>query len=214
MPLVVHTGRDGQSVVDAATIDTIKKHGLALKGWPPIKCPPSTSLRLPHTVLTFVFWCATYNHAGPAANIGSATYKSITLALRRQLQLYANVRPTSSLEGKKTAYTDVDLVIIRENTEGEYRGLEHEVRRAACLLAGGWLTCSAPPHRPPLRSCQVSWRTSRSSPRQPALASHILHSSMPWRTTERGSRHATRQQSCTACYLTRSDESCCCSPGF
>lgn len=87
----------------------------------------------PHTVLTFVFWCATYNHAGPAANIGSATYKSITLALRRQLQLYANVRPTSSLEGKKTAYTDVDLVIIRENTEGEYRGLEHEVRRAGLL---------------------------------------------------------------------------------
>ncbi len=42
-------------------------------------------------------------------------------------QLYANVRPCFSLPGYKTRYDDVNLVTIRENTEGEYSGLEHEV---------------------------------------------------------------------------------------
>jgi len=41
--------------------------------------------------------------------------------------LYANVRPCRSIEGYKTLYDNVDLVIIRENTEGEYSGIEHEV---------------------------------------------------------------------------------------
>ena len=43
------------------------------------------------------------------------------------LQLYANVRPCFSLPGYKTRYDAVNLVTIRENTEGEYSGLEHEV---------------------------------------------------------------------------------------
>ena len=46
---------------------------------------------------------------------------------RRVAQLYANVRPCFSLPGYKTRYDDVNLVTIRENTEGEYSGLEHEV---------------------------------------------------------------------------------------
>lgn len=45
----------------------------------------------------------------------------------RASQLYANVRPCFSLPGYKTRYDDVNLVTIRENTEGEYSGLEHEV---------------------------------------------------------------------------------------
>ena len=45
----------------------------------------------------------------------------------QELQLYANVRPCLSLPGYKTRYDNVDLVTIRENTEGEYSGLEHEV---------------------------------------------------------------------------------------
>lgn len=45
----------------------------------------------------------------------------------REFDLYANVRPCKSLEGYKTVYDDVDLVTIRENTEGEYSGIEHEV---------------------------------------------------------------------------------------
>ncbi|XP_019858676.1 PREDICTED: isocitrate dehydrogenase [NAD] subunit alpha, mitochondrial-like, partial [Amphimedon queenslandica] len=45
----------------------------------------------------------------------------------RVFNLYANLRPCRSIEGYKTAYDNVDLVTIRENTEGEYSGIEHEV---------------------------------------------------------------------------------------
>jgi hypothetical protein len=49
------------------------------------------------------------------------------VAYLQELNLYANVRPCFSLPGYKTKYDNVDLVTIRENTEGEYSGLEHEV---------------------------------------------------------------------------------------
>lgn len=45
----------------------------------------------------------------------------------REFNLYANVRPCRSLEGYKTLYDNVDVVTIRENTEGEYSGIEHEI---------------------------------------------------------------------------------------
>ncbi|KAJ6218688.1 hypothetical protein RDWZM_004500 [Blomia tropicalis] len=45
----------------------------------------------------------------------------------RVFSLYANVRPCRSVEGYKTLYNDVDIVTIRENTEGEYSGIEHEI---------------------------------------------------------------------------------------
>lgn len=47
--------------------------------------------------------------------------------LPRVFSLFANVRPCRSIEGYKTLYDNVNLVIIRENTEGEYSGIEHEV---------------------------------------------------------------------------------------
>lgn len=52
---------------------------------------------------------------------------SLNLTLRRTFNLYANLRPCRSIEGYQTAYSGVDLVTIRENTEGEYSGIEHEV---------------------------------------------------------------------------------------
>ena len=54
-------------------------------------------------------------------------FRSLNLTLRKELQLYANVRPCLSIPGYKTRYDGIDLVTIRENTEGEYSGLEHEV---------------------------------------------------------------------------------------
>jgi isocitrate dehydrogenase (NAD+) len=54
-------------------------------------------------------------------------YRSLNVTLRKKLGLYANVRPCKSFEGIKTKYENVDIVTIRENTEGEYSGLEHEV---------------------------------------------------------------------------------------
>jgi len=52
---------------------------------------------------------------------------SLNLTLRRTFNLFANVRPCKSIEGFKTPYDNVDTVLIRENTEGEYSGIEHVV---------------------------------------------------------------------------------------
>lgn len=57
----------------------------------------------------------------------------MNLLLRKTFDLYANVRPCVSIEGYKTPYTDVNLVTIRENTEGEYSGIEHVVSGARPL---------------------------------------------------------------------------------
>merc|ERR1711992_197712 len=54
-------------------------------------------------------------------------FRSLNLALRKEFSLYANVRPCKSLEGYKTLYDNVDVVTIRENTEGEYSGIEHQI---------------------------------------------------------------------------------------
>jgi len=54
-------------------------------------------------------------------------FRSLNLTLRKELDLYANVRPCLSIPGYPTPYPNVDLITIRENTEGEYSGLEHEV---------------------------------------------------------------------------------------
>ena len=64
---------------------------------------------------------------GPMATPIGKGHRSLNLTLRKELQLYANVRPCLSIPGYKTRYDNVDLVTIRENTEGEYSGLEHEV---------------------------------------------------------------------------------------
>ena len=52
---------------------------------------------------------------------------SLNLTLRRTFNLFANVRPCKSIAGYKTPYSNVDTVLIRENTEGEYSGIEHSV---------------------------------------------------------------------------------------
>ncbi|CAK0787861.1 Isocitrate dehydrogenase [NAD] catalytic subunit 6, mitochondrial [Coccomyxa viridis] len=64
---------------------------------------------------------------GPMATPIGKGHRSLNLTLRKELQLYANVRPCFSIPGYKTRYDDVNLITIRENTEGEYSGLEHEV---------------------------------------------------------------------------------------
>lgn len=68
----------------------------------------------------------------------------MNLLLRKTFDLYANVRPCVSIEGYKTPYTDVNIVTIRENTEGEYSGIEHVVGASAaafcCLCAAALLT--------------------------------------------------------------------------
>lgn len=86
---------DGKTTIPAASIDSIRKNTVALKG------PLATPIGKGHV--------------------------SLNLTLRRTFKLFANVRPCKSIKGYKTAYDDVDTVLIRENTEGEYCGIEHEV---------------------------------------------------------------------------------------
>lgn len=57
--------------------------------------------------------------------VGGEGFRSINVELRKKYDLYANVRPAKSWAGVKTRYNDVDIVIVRENTEGLYAGLEH-----------------------------------------------------------------------------------------
>ncbi|KAI4457740.1 decarboxylating dehydrogenases-isocitrate isopropylmalate tartrate [Holotrichia oblita] len=64
---------------------------------------------------------------GPLMTPVGKGHRSLNLALRKEFNLYANVRPCKSLEGYKTLYDHVDVVTIRENTEGEYSGIEHEI---------------------------------------------------------------------------------------
>nr|AAW25157.1 SJCHGC02901 protein [Schistosoma japonicum] len=64
---------------------------------------------------------------GPLATPIGKGHQSLNLALRKEFNLYANVRPCKSIEGYETPYKNVDLVTVRENTEGEYSGIEHVI---------------------------------------------------------------------------------------
>lgn len=79
-----------------AAVDSLKRNKIGLKG----------------------IW-----HTNAADQAGKG---SLNVAFRKELDIYANVALFKSLEGVKTRIPNVDLVVIRENTEGEYSGLEHE----------------------------------------------------------------------------------------
>src|SRR6478609_3147271 len=64
---------------------------------------------------------------GPVTTPVGGGFPSINVALRKRFELYANFRPIRNLPHIPTRYPDVDLIIIRENTEGLYSGIEHEV---------------------------------------------------------------------------------------
>lgn len=64
---------------------------------------------------------------GPIGTPIGTGFKSVNVELRQKLDLYANFRPARSIPGVKTRYDNVDLIVIRENTEGLYSGLEQVV---------------------------------------------------------------------------------------
>src|SRR5207247_2686321 len=63
--------------------------------------------------------------------IGRTGYRSVNVALRKTFDLFANVRPIQSRPGVRTAFSDVDLVVVRENTEDLYSGIEHTIAPGA-----------------------------------------------------------------------------------
>src|SRR5688572_17228300 len=64
---------------------------------------------------------------GPVTTPIGKGFQSVNVRLRRALDLYASLRPVKSLVGVKTRHDDVDLVVVRENTEGLYSGIENQV---------------------------------------------------------------------------------------
>ncbi len=64
---------------------------------------------------------------GPITTPVGAGFRSVNVALRKELELYANLRPARSMTGVESRYTDVDLIVVRENTEDLYAGVEHMV---------------------------------------------------------------------------------------
>ena len=59
--------------------------------------------------------------------VGRVGYRSVNVALRKTFDLYANVRPIKSRPGIKSAFSGVNLVVVRENTEDLYSGIEHQI---------------------------------------------------------------------------------------
>jgi isocitrate dehydrogenase (NAD+) len=68
---------------------------------------------------------------GPITTPVGEGFRSVNVTLRQRLGLYANLRPARSFQGLDTRFDDVDLVIVRENTEDLYAGIEHMVGRDA-----------------------------------------------------------------------------------
>jgi isocitrate dehydrogenase (NAD+) len=68
---------------------------------------------------------------GPITTPVGEGFRSVNVALRQALGLYANLRPARSMKGVQSRYDNVDLVIVRENTEDLYAGIEHRVGRDA-----------------------------------------------------------------------------------
>ena len=64
---------------------------------------------------------------GPITTPVGKGHTSANVALRKRFHLFANVRPAKNLEGIRSRYSGIDLVVIRENTEDLYSGIEHEV---------------------------------------------------------------------------------------
>ncbi|MEW6770473.1 MAG: isocitrate/isopropylmalate dehydrogenase family protein [Bacillota bacterium] len=68
---------------------------------------------------------------GPITTPVGKGFRSVNVTLRQELDLYACVRPAKTLPGIKTRYENVDLIVVRENTEDLYAGIEHRVGKNA-----------------------------------------------------------------------------------
>jgi isocitrate dehydrogenase (NAD+) len=64
---------------------------------------------------------------GPLTTIVGKGFASVNVELRKTLDLYANLRPVRNLPGIASRFGDIDLVVVRENTEDLYTGIEHRI---------------------------------------------------------------------------------------
>jgi isocitrate dehydrogenase (NAD+) len=104
------TGIDFEWETEAAGATAIGEHGTAL--------PPKVLEAIRRNKLAL---------KGPTETPVGTGHRSVNVDLRKQLDLYANLRPVKTLPGIKSRFDGVDLVVVRENTEDLYSGLEHVV---------------------------------------------------------------------------------------
>lgn len=90
------------------------------------KALQSTGEVLPEDVINSIKRCKVALK-GPLTTPLGAGFRSVNVALRKKLNLYANVRPVKTYRGVESRYDNIDLVVIRENTEDLYAGIEHMV---------------------------------------------------------------------------------------
>jgi isocitrate dehydrogenase (NAD+) len=76
---------------------------------------------------------------GPITTPVGGGFRSVNVGLRKALDLYAQVRPCKTYEGVRTRFEDVDLVIVRENTEDLYAGIEYEQGKPETVELIGWI---------------------------------------------------------------------------
>jgi isocitrate dehydrogenase (NAD+) len=74
---------------------------------------------------------------GPLSTPIGSGYRSVNVALRKEFDLYAGIRPCKSMEGVRTPFKDVDLVLVRENTEDLYAGPRSRSASSRGRAAGG-----------------------------------------------------------------------------
>lgn len=115
--------------ISQATVDVLSATGVKIefekilagesaveKGEPPLSALVLDSIRKNKVAIK-----------GPLTTPVGFGFRSVNVTLRQELRLYAGVRPAVSFPGSPTKYEDIDLVMIRENTEGLYSGIEHWV---------------------------------------------------------------------------------------
>lgn len=126
----------GPSIIDAA-VRVLEAAGVALQwdrqlaGMAAVQThsdplPPETLASIRGTRLAF---------KGPLTTPVGGGYRSVNVALRQEFDLYANVRPSVSFDGVASLHKNVNIVLIRENTEGLYSGVEHFIKADGVNIA-------------------------------------------------------------------------------
>jgi isocitrate dehydrogenase (NAD+) len=103
---------------------------------------------------------------GPQMTPVGKGFTSVNVGLRKALDLYANVRPIKTLPNVPSRYTGIDLVIIRENTEGLYSGLEHTV------IPGVVESLKIVTEKATMRICRYAFEYARSNGRKKVTCVH------------------------------------------
>ncbi len=118
----------GPEVTDAA-VKIIDASGVSIN-WERVEAGGAVAVQHGTPLPEYVFTSIIRNGValkGPVATPIGGGFTSVNVALRKKLNLYANLRPAKSIPALKTRYDDVDLIVVRENTEDLYAGLEHIV---------------------------------------------------------------------------------------